>query len=168
MKFYSLNSLHKCFLSLFFQVVQSLGFAIYRALDWGLDENEERELSQQLEHLIDQMANNDSEGTNGIADEGYSGQDDDEEGDATPRPISTFEQVIKACTEHLVDQSEADAHFQAVCKALFAETLELQTFLVKIKEAKEVRCGFFRVEEWWRWQYLLILSTSPPYKFVSK
>ncbi|XP_055505009.1 protein spire homolog 2 [Leucoraja erinacea] len=120
------------------QVVQSLGFAIYRALDWGLDENEERELSQQLEHLIDQMANNDSEGTNGIADEGYSGQDDDEEGDATPRPISTFEQVIKACTEHLVDQSEADAHFQAVCKALFAETLELQTFLVKIKEAKEL------------------------------
>ncbi|XP_078257686.1 protein spire homolog 2 [Rhinoraja longicauda] len=119
------------------QVVQSLGFAIYRALDWGLDENEERELSRQLEQLIDQMANNDSEGTNGTTDEGYSGQDDEEEGDAAPRPVSTFEQVMKACTDHLVDRNEADAHFQAVCKALFAETLELQTFLVKIKDAKE-------------------------------
>ncbi|XP_051884727.1 protein spire homolog 2 isoform X2 [Pristis pectinata] len=120
------------------QVVQSLGFAIYRALDWGLDENEERELSQQLEQLIDQMANNDSEGSNGTADEGYSGQDEEEEGDGTPRSVSTFEQVMKACAEHLMDRNEADAHFQAVCKALFVETLELQTFLVKIKEAKEM------------------------------
>ncbi|XP_062923101.1 protein spire homolog 2 isoform X3 [Mobula hypostoma] len=120
------------------QMVQSLGFAIYRALDWGLDENEERELSQQLEQLIDQMANNDSEGSNGTADEGYSGQDEEEESDGSPRSVSTFEQVMKACTKHLLDQSEADAHFQAVCKALFVETLELQTFLVKIKEAKEL------------------------------
>ncbi|XP_069757965.1 protein spire homolog 2 isoform X2 [Narcine bancroftii] len=120
------------------QVVQSLGFAIYRALDWGLDENEERELSQQLEHLIDQMANNDSEGSNGTSDEGYSGQDEEEEGDGAPRSVSTFEQVMKACTEHLMDRNEADSHFQAVCKALFVETMELQTFLVKIREAKEM------------------------------
>ncbi|XP_059849015.1 protein spire homolog 2 isoform X1 [Hypanus sabinus] len=120
------------------QMVQSLGFAIYRALDWGLDENEERELSQQLEQLIDQMANNDSDGSNGTADEGYSGQEDEEESDGSPRSVCTFEQVMKACTQHLLDQNEADAHFQAVCKALFVETLELQTFLVKIKEAKEL------------------------------
>uniref|UniRef100_UPI00398F74B3 protein spire homolog 2 n=1 Tax=Pristiophorus japonicus TaxID=55135 RepID=UPI00398F74B3 len=119
------------------QVVQSLGFAIYRALDWGLDENEERELSQQLEQLIDQMANNDCEGSNGTADEGYSGQDDEEEGDSTPRSVKTFEHVMKACAAHLMDRKEADAHFQAVCRALFVETLELQTFLVKIKDAKE-------------------------------
>ncbi|XP_067854123.1 protein spire homolog 2 [Heptranchias perlo] len=120
------------------QVVQSLGFAIYRALDWGLDENEERELSQQLEQLIDQMANSDSEGSNGTADEGYSGQDDEDEGDSTPRSVKNFEQVMKACAAHLMDRNEADAHFQAVCRALFVETLELQTFLVKIKDAKEM------------------------------
>ncbi|XP_072374162.1 protein spire homolog 2 [Scyliorhinus torazame] len=120
------------------QVVQSLGFAIYRALDWGLDENEERELTQQLEQLIDQMANNDSEGSNGTADEGYSGQDDEEEGDGTPRSVRTFEQVMKACAAHLLNRNEADAHFQAVCRALFVETLELQTFLIKIKDAKEM------------------------------
>ncbi|GCC32883.1 hypothetical protein chiPu_0011347 [Chiloscyllium punctatum] len=120
------------------EIVQSLGFAIYRALDWGLDENEERELSQQLEQLIDQMANNDSEGSNGTADEGYSGQDDEEEGDVPQRSVKTFEQVMKACAAHLLNRNEADSHFQAVCRALFVETLELQTFLVKIKDAKEM------------------------------
>ncbi|XP_048403051.1 protein spire homolog 2 isoform X2 [Stegostoma tigrinum] len=120
------------------QIVQSLGFAIYRALDWGLDENEERELSQQLEQLIDQMANNDSEGSNGTADEGYSGQDDEEEGDIPLRSVKTFEQVMKACAAHLLNRNEADSHFQAVCRALFVETLELRTFLVKIKDAKEM------------------------------
>ncbi|XP_078400572.1 protein spire homolog 2 isoform X1 [Cetorhinus maximus] len=120
------------------QVVQSLGFAIYRALDWGLDENEERELSQQLEQLIDQMANNDSEGSNGTADEGYSGQDDEEEGDGAPRSVKTFEHVMKACAAHLLNRNEADAHFQAVCRALFVETLELKTFLMKIKDAKQM------------------------------
>ncbi|ELR58743.1 Protein spire-like protein 2, partial [Bos mutus] len=58
------------------QVVQSLGFAIYRALDWGLAEHEERELSPQLERLIDLMANSDcdDDGGGGTADEGYGGQ----------------------------------------------------------------------------------------------
>lgn len=61
------------------QMVQSLGFAIYRALDWGLDENEERELSPQLEQLIDLMTNSDSEDSGcGTADEGYGGQEEEE------------------------------------------------------------------------------------------
>uniref|UniRef100_A0A1A8KGB5 Serrate RNA effector molecule homolog (Arabidopsis) n=1 Tax=Nothobranchius kuhntae TaxID=321403 RepID=A0A1A8KGB5_NOTKU len=85
------------------QLVQSLGVAIYRALDWGLDDSEERELSPMLEHLIERMASEDSgeEGTsttgNGTADEGYSGQEEEEEEeqeqkeekkpkDDTPRP----------------------------------------------------------------------------------
>ncbi|XP_067905375.1 protein spire homolog 2 isoform X2 [Heterodontus francisci] len=84
------------------------------------------------------MANNDSEGSNGTADEGYSGQDDEEEGDSAPRSVKTFEQVMKACAAHLMNRNEADAHFQAVCRALFVETLELQIFLMKIKDAKEM------------------------------
>eukprot|EP00062_Callorhinchus_milii_P005240 gi/632944490/ref/XP_007887538.1/ PREDICTED: protein spire homolog 2 isoform X1 [Callorhinchus milii] len=120
------------------QMVQSLGFAIYRALDWGLEENEERELSRQLEQLIDQMANCDSEGSNGTSDEGYSGQEEEEESDNAPRSVRTFEQVMRACAAHLVDPNEANAHYQAVCRALFVETLELKTFLVKIKDAKEM------------------------------
>ena len=59
--------------------------AIYRALDWGLDDTEERELSPQLECLIERMAGGDQRGEgasaagNGTTDEGYSGQEEEEE-----------------------------------------------------------------------------------------
>uniref|UniRef100_A0A8C4T6B4 Spire-type actin nucleation factor 2 n=1 Tax=Erpetoichthys calabaricus TaxID=27687 RepID=A0A8C4T6B4_ERPCA len=119
--------------------VQSLGFAIYRALDWGLDENEERELSPQLEQLIDLMANGDSEAaSSGTADEGYSGQEEEEEPEMTPRAVRSFLQVMSVCSARLSNPSEAQTHYQAVCRALFVETLELQTFLTKIRDAKEM------------------------------
>lgn len=119
------------------QMVQSLGFAIYRALDWGLDENEERELSPQLEHLIDLMVNSDSEDSScGTADEGYSGQEEEEEG--APRAVRTFSQAMRLCAMRLSQPEEAQAHYQAVCRALFLETVELKAFLTKIQEAKEV------------------------------
>uniref|UniRef100_A0A8C4XFV7 Spire-type actin nucleation factor 2 n=1 Tax=Erpetoichthys calabaricus TaxID=27687 RepID=A0A8C4XFV7_ERPCA len=125
--------------SFFFQTVQSLGFAIYRALDWGLDENEERELSPQLEQLIDLMANGDSEAaSSGTADEGYSGQEEEEEPEMTPRAVRSFLQVMSVCSARLSNPSEAQTHYQAVCRALFVETLELQTFLTKIRDAKEM------------------------------
>ncbi|XP_033897773.1 protein spire homolog 2-like [Acipenser ruthenus] len=123
------------------QIVQSLGFAIYRALDWGLDESEERELSPQLEQLIDLMANGDSEGgSSGTADEGYSGQEEEEEpeSEVPPRTVRSFHQVMAVCAARLSNPSEAQTHYQAVCRALFVETLELQTFLIKIKNAKEM------------------------------
>uniref|UniRef100_H3AS66 Spire type actin nucleation factor 2 n=1 Tax=Latimeria chalumnae TaxID=7897 RepID=H3AS66_LATCH len=120
------------------QIVQSLGFAIYRALDWGLDENEERELSPQLEQLIDLMANGDLEGSNGTADEGYGQDEEEEENEGLPRTMRSFEQVMKACASHLTDPTEAPSHYQAVCRALFLETKELMTFLVKIQNAKEM------------------------------
>ncbi|NXP40039.1 SPIR2 protein, partial [Leiothrix lutea] len=79
------------------QMVQSLGFAVYRALDWGLDENEERELSPRLEQLIDLMTNSDSEDSGcATADEGYGGQDEEEEGgEGPPRSVRTFGQAMR-------------------------------------------------------------------------
>lgn len=130
------------------QLVQSLGVAIYRALDWGLDENEERELSPQLESLIERMAGGDQnqEGTSsagsGASDEGYSGQEEEEEEEekeeGVKRPVSSFSQVVVLCASRLANPSLAPDHYQAVCRALFVETLELQTFLNKIRETKEV------------------------------
>ncbi|KAI1235634.1 hypothetical protein IHE44_0002517 [Lamprotornis superbus] len=81
------------------QMVQSLGFAVYRALDWGLDENEERELSPRLEQLIDLMTNSDSEDSGcATADEGYGGQDEEEEGgEGPPRSVRTFGQAMRCC-----------------------------------------------------------------------
>lgn len=122
------------------QMVQSLGFAIYRALDWGLDESEERELSPQLERLIDLMANSDCEDSGcGAADEGYGGPEEEEEAaEGGPRALRTFSQAMRLCAARLTDPRGAQAHYQAVCRALFVETLELQAFLARVREAKEV------------------------------
>ncbi|NXN76028.1 SPIR2 protein, partial [Himantopus himantopus] len=122
------------------QMVQSLGFAIYRALDWGLDENEERELSPRLEQLIDLMTNSDSEDSGcGTADEGYGGQEEEDEGgEGPPRAVRTFGQAMRCCAARLADPAEAQTHYQAVCRALFAETVELKAFLAKIRDAKEM------------------------------
>ncbi|NXB77310.1 SPIR2 protein, partial [Donacobius atricapilla] len=122
------------------QMVQSLGFAVYRALDWGLDENEERELSPRLEQLIDLMTNSDSEDSGcTTADEGYGGQDEEEEGgEGPPRSVRTFGQAMRCCAARLADPAGAPAHYQAVCRALFAETVELMAFLAKIRDAKEL------------------------------
>lgn len=124
-------------------MVQSLGFAVYRALDWGLDENEERELSPRLEQLIDLMTNSDSEDSGcATADEGYGGQDEEEEGgEGPPRSVRTFGQAMRCCAARLADPAGAPAHYQAVCRALFAETVELMAFLAKIRDAKEVSVG---------------------------
>lgn len=125
------------------QMVQCLGFVIYRALDWGLDESEERELSPQLEQLIDLMAASETEGS--MADEGYEGtEDEDEEG--PPRVVRSYSAVQRFCASHLPEPKEAPIHYQAVCRALFAETMELQAFLHKIREAKEILIKM-RVEE---------------------
>ncbi|KAI4534167.1 hypothetical protein MG293_015027, partial [Ovis ammon polii] len=123
------------------QVVQSLGFAIYRALDWGLAEHEERELSPQLERLIDLMANSDcdDDGGGGTADEGYGGPEEEEEAEGGPRTVRTFAQAMRLCAARLTEPRGAQTHYQAVCRALFVETLELRAFLARVREAKEVR-----------------------------
>ncbi|XP_033613814.1 protein spire homolog 2 [Fukomys damarensis] len=121
------------------QMVQSLGFAIYRALDWGLDESEERELSPQLERLIDLMANSDcDDGGCGTADEGYGGPEEEEEAEGGPRTVRTFARAMQLCAARLTEPQGAQAHYQAVCRALFVETLELRAFLARVREAKEM------------------------------
>lgn len=53
------------------------------------------------------------------------------------------------CTSHLPSSSDAPNHYQAVCRALYAETKELRTFLEKIKNAKEVILfGFYSSHLW--------------------
>ncbi|XP_052399477.1 protein spire homolog 2 [Carassius gibelio] len=128
------------------KLVQSMGVAIYRALDWGLDDSEERELSPQLEQLIEFMVGGQDSseskhcGSNAAKDEGYSGQDEDEEEeeDGTVHGIHTIHQVMALCARRLANPALAPEHYQAVCRALFLETLELRTFLSRIRDAKEM------------------------------
>uniref|UniRef100_A0A8C3DBC4 Spire type actin nucleation factor 1 n=3 Tax=Corvus TaxID=30420 RepID=A0A8C3DBC4_CORMO len=122
------------------EVIESLGIIIYKALDYGLKDNEERELSPPLEQLIDYMTN--ATETDGSRDEGYDAldegvEDDNDDDKEEVEAIHSYKDVMKLCAAHLPTRSEAPNHYQAVCRALFAETMELYTFLAKIKSAKE-------------------------------
>ncbi|XP_063307654.1 protein spire homolog 1 isoform X2 [Pelobates fuscus] len=120
------------------EVIVSLGIIIYKALDYGLKDNEERELSPPLEKLIDQMTN--IEETDGSNDEGYDALDEEDEDHEVIeergfRP--SYKNVMKLCASHLPTPSDAPNHYQAVCRALYAEAMELHMFLTKLKSAKE-------------------------------
>uniref|UniRef100_A0A7N8YG71 Spire-type actin nucleation factor 1b n=1 Tax=Mastacembelus armatus TaxID=205130 RepID=A0A7N8YG71_9TELE len=119
-------------------VIESLGIMIYRALDYGLKENEERELSPPLEQLIDLMTN--MAERDACPDEGYEATEEEDEVEDGPGDMSTvhgYRDILKLCTAHLPSLSDAPSHYQAVCRALYTETRELRTFLEKIKSAKE-------------------------------
>ncbi|XP_062266277.1 protein spire homolog 1 isoform X5 [Platichthys flesus] len=136
------------------EVIDSLGVMIYKALDFGLKENEERELSPPLERLIDMMTNNEETENDPCPDEGYEateeedeceGEEEEEEEEelvststtGTVGSIRGYRDIILICSSHLPSPSDAPSHYQAVCRALYAETRELRTFLEKIKNAKE-------------------------------
>ncbi|XP_073781644.1 protein spire homolog 1 isoform X1 [Danio rerio] len=119
------------------QVIESLGIMIYKALDYGLKENEERELSPPLEKLIDLMTNVGDTESDCCPDEGYAAIEEEEEDSAHPSRIRGYRDIIKLCTLHLPSPADAHSHYQAVCRALYAETKELCTFLEKIRSAKE-------------------------------
>ncbi|XP_030013747.1 protein spire homolog 1 isoform X2 [Sphaeramia orbicularis] len=122
------------------EVIESLGIMIYKALDFGLKENEERELSPPLEQLIDLMTNMAETENDACPDEGYEATEEDEEAEDNPDGVSGvhgYRDILKLCTAHLPSMSDAPSHYQAVCRALYTETRELRTFLEKIKSAKE-------------------------------
>ncbi|XP_008304964.1 protein spire homolog 1 isoform X2 [Stegastes partitus] len=133
------------------EVIDSLGVMIYKALDYGLKQNEERELSPPLERLIDMMTNTEETESDSCPDEGYEAteeEDECEEGEeeeelvsatsaGTVSSIQSYRDIIMICSSHLPSPSDAPNHYQAVCRALYAESRELHTFLGKIKSAKE-------------------------------
>ncbi|XP_075320918.1 protein spire homolog 1 isoform X4 [Odontesthes bonariensis] len=122
------------------EVIESLGIMIYKALDYGLKENEERELSPPLEQLIDLMTNMAEAEKDACPDEGYEATEEEDEAEDDPDNISgvhSYRDILKLCTAHLPSLSDAPSHYQAVCRALYTETRELRTFLEKIKSAKE-------------------------------
>ncbi|XP_068071248.1 protein spire homolog 1 isoform X7 [Danio rerio] len=121
------------------EIIESLGIMIYKALDYGLKEHEERELSPPLEQLIDLMTNMADTETD-CPDEGYEATEEEDEGEEENAEVSNvrgYRDIISLCLSHLPSPSDAPNHYQAVCRALYAETKELRTFLEKIKSAKE-------------------------------
>ncbi|XP_061632133.1 protein spire homolog 1 isoform X1 [Phyllopteryx taeniolatus] len=119
------------------EVIESLGIMIYKALDYGLKENEERELSPPLEQLIDMMLNIAEAERDVCPDEGYEATEEENDDPDNISSVHGYRGILKLCTDHLPSQSDAPSHYQAVCRALYTEARELRTFLDKIKSAKE-------------------------------
>ncbi|XP_019897045.2 protein spire homolog 1 isoform X2 [Esox lucius] len=122
------------------EVIESLGIMIYKALDYGLKESEERELSPPLEQLIDLMTNMGETERDACSDEGYEATEEEEEAEDDPINICNvrgYREILRLCVAHLPSPGDAPSHYQAVCRALYAETRELRTFLEKIRSAKE-------------------------------
>ena len=69
---------------------------IYKALDYGLKENEERELSPPLEKLIDLMTNMAEAARDTCPDEGYEAtEEEDEEGPALVCSVRSYRDILK-------------------------------------------------------------------------
>ncbi|KAM6141027.1 protein spire homolog 1-like [Pterocles gutturalis] len=98
------------------KLLEYLGVVIYEALDWGIDSQVERELSDPLEKLLRLMLKLDDEAM---------------------KPAVTLQDVIKACEEHLSRPSEATSHYEMTCRSLFAEYVELQKLVTVIQTSKE-------------------------------
>ncbi|KGL89125.1 Protein spire 2 [Charadrius vociferus] len=102
------------------KLLEYLGVVIYEALDWGIDSQVERELSDPLEKLLCLMLKLDDEAM---------------------KPAVTLQDVIKACEEHLSRPSEATSHYEVTCRSLFSEYVELQKLVTIIQTSKEVHLG---------------------------
>ncbi|XP_061864256.1 protein spire homolog 1 [Colius striatus] len=98
------------------KLMKYLGVVIYEALDWGIDSQVERELSEPLEKLLCFMLKLDDE---------------------RMKPAVTLQDVIKACEEHLSRPSEATSHYEMTCRNLFTEYMELQKLMAIIQTSKE-------------------------------
>ncbi|NXU63461.1 SPIR1 protein, partial [Horornis vulcanius] len=116
------------------KLLECLGVVIYEALDWGIDSQVERELSDPLEKLLCLMLKLD---------------------DKTTKPPVTLLDVIKACEEHLSRPSEATSHYEMTCRSLFTEYMELQKLVTIIQTSKEVLCPV-------RWREGMLLRESKP------
>ena len=90
--------------------VADVGVAIYDALDYGVSQEEQRTLSEELEDVIDKMISSDSD------DDVEEGEDEglgDEEDIARS---GLLKEVLDKCKKHLAVPSDADSHFQGVCR----------------------------------------------------
>ncbi|XP_017762205.1 PREDICTED: protein spire isoform X1 [Eufriesea mexicana] len=126
----------------------SLGMMIFKALDFGLDEQEERPLSPDLEALITLMTSADQEIEGETEERPQETDDEGIERDSSDADVDEFlsqksndmyeersttyslKNVMQLCTRHMQTSIEsAEVHYKAVIRAFVTEALELSQFL---------------------------------------
>eukprot|EP00093_Oithona_nana_P001430 01430.XXX_3188_210_1 [CDS] Oithona nana genome sequencing. len=122
------------------KALSEIGLVIFTALDFGLGQDQERALSEDLETLLDLLA---SEGRTKTAIINYllsvpdNSREEDEgiEHDQDQLTRSFLcKRVLQVCASHLAVENEAQKHYKAVCRALVSEALELSNFMEKVKK----------------------------------
>lgn len=102
---------------------------IYKALDYGLKENEERELSPPLEHLIDMMTNTDETESDPCPDEGYEATEEEDECEeedeslsststASVSSIRSYRDIVTVSVDVNKDGQCVATEFQVMCAAI--------------------------------------------------
>ncbi|XP_043273153.1 protein spire isoform X2 [Venturia canescens] len=126
------------------KVIFSLGILIFKALDFGMDEKEERPLSPDLEDLITTMTHGDEE-CEPDTEEKLQETDDEgierDSGEVEMDDLSmskndgtcSLKSILQMCTRHAQgSEDHVDTHYRAVIRAFVSEALELSQFLEKV------------------------------------
>ncbi|XP_043521738.1 protein spire isoform X1 [Frieseomelitta varia] len=130
------------------KAIFSLGLMIFKALDFGLDEQEERPVSPDLENLITLMTRADQEIEGETEERPQETDDEGIERDSSDADVDEFlsqksndtyderpslyslKNVMQLCIRHMQASVEsAEIHYKAVIRAFVAEALELSYFL---------------------------------------
>ncbi|XP_061401569.1 protein spire-like [Musca vetustissima] len=114
-------------------VLRNVAVVVYNALDYNLHEDEQCQMSQELEELITHMTEDETEEDDDCIDdcidegidEGYKRWDDEHD------ETKEFDYVLEACRNH-IKPTVPEEHYKAVCRALVTETLELRIFLQQV------------------------------------
>ncbi|XP_065355766.1 protein spire [Calliphora vicina] len=109
------------------KILRNVAVIVYNALDYNLHEDEQCQMSQELEELITHMTEDEADDDcidEGI-DEGYKRWDDEHD------ETKEFDYVLEACKNH-IKPTVPEEHYKAVCRALVTETLELRIFLQQV------------------------------------
>ncbi|EDV31476.1 uncharacterized protein Dana_GF14534, isoform A [Drosophila ananassae] len=113
------------------KIISELAQIVYTALDYNLPEDEECQMSQELESLFNFMTADETDDDcidEGI-DEGDKRWDDDTEEERND--TKELEHIIETCRNH-IKPTLPENHYRAVCRALVTETIELRVFLQQV------------------------------------
>ncbi|XP_070067939.1 protein spire isoform X2 [Drosophila takahashii] len=113
------------------KIISELAEIVYTALDYNLPEDEECQMSQELENLFNFMTADETDDDcidEGI-DEGDKRWDDDSEEERND--TKELEHIIETCRNH-IKTTLPENHYKAVCRALVTETIELRVFLQQV------------------------------------
>ncbi|XP_064103914.1 protein spire homolog 1-like isoform X5 [Macrobrachium nipponense] len=116
------------------KLVSELGVILYRALDYGLGSDEERDLSPSLNHLIDLMTSAECE-RGETDDEGIERDSGDSEDEMDRSANFTMLEALQVCESRLTSVGKEGGvceHYRAVVRALVAESIDLASFLSKV------------------------------------